>query len=485
MKPVEKAAVIDVGSNSCRMVIYERWGNGLLPYFNEKSMAGLGRGLPETGHLSPEGRIKAIETFHRFSAILKGLGVHNVNAVATSAVREASDGPEFRELAEAALGVELKVLSGVDEGRLSAYGVGLGFSNPDGLVADLGGSSMELYALGELAAKGETYLLGPLARAADTELSPSKRQKIVRKIVKDSALLGQHHSHLYAVGGAWRNVAAVHMMLKNYPLRVVHSYKLDADAIDDVIDAALRAEEDAEMRQKLVSVSKKRFDTLLHSAIVLKGLLVACDAESAIISSYGLRDGVVGEAFQVQSEGGLLDSVPLYLRASEATVAFGREVYDFIAPLKFALSRSDETLRATCLMSDAGARMHPDHRANLVHRQILRVPVPELDHNARLFAAFAAASRYTFKLKAPSEIVALMSEPMISEARILGTAMRLAGVYSGRSAAILKTARLSANDKALTLHVTRKNSDLVSGTVRRRHAQLCGLLNLEPNFELV
>ncbi|MEQ9315278.1 MAG: hypothetical protein RLN72_05455 [Henriciella sp.] len=97
--PPEKSAVVDIGSNSVRLVIYEVTGSAALPYFNEKVLAGLGRGLPETGKLSPEGVSQALAALRRYRAILTGLGVKRVIAVATAAVREAEDGSEFARLA--------------------------------------------------------------------------------------------------------------------------------------------------------------------------------------------------------------------------------------------------------------------------------------------------------------------------------------------------------------------------------------------------
>lgn len=484
MKPIQKVAVIDIGSNSCRMVIYERSGDALMPYFNEKSMAGLGRGLPETGRLSAEGWVNAIETFHRFRSILDGLGIEQVYAAATSAVREARDGAAFTKRAEEALGVKLSVLSGADEGRLSALGVNLGFDQPKGLVADLGGSSMELHAVGRDIGPGESYLLGPLARQKDEGLTVSKRVKIAKSILADSSLVETRSKHLFAVGGAWRNLAAVDMMLKDYPLRVVHAYRLNKQSIEGVIEAAVGAEHHKDIRDKLQNVSKKRFDTLLHSAIVLKVLLELSSANAVTISAFGLRDGVVAENLGFGEKDGLLDSVPLFLRSPQTSIDFGRELLNFGAPIRKFFSPSDNVLAATCLMADAGARMHPDHRANLVHSQILRAPVPTLDHDGRLFAAYAAASRYTYKLRAPDDIIAIMSDDMIMQARAFGTAMRLAGVYSGRSAAILKTAKLVVSGTSLILQVSRAHSDLVSDTVKRRHGQLANLLNMTAEFEL-
>ncbi len=487
MQAPHKAAIIDVGSNSCRMVIYEQAGAALLPYFNEKVMAALGAGLSDTGRLSVDGKAMALDTFQRFRAILAGLEITKVYAVATAAVREASDGVQFRTEAEAALGVPLRVLSGVDEGRLSALGVAAGFGKAKGLVADLGGSSLELQAVGKAAADrpGETYLLGPLARSADQELSTGKRRKIIAKILSKSALLPLKSGRLYAVGGAWRNVAVIHMALTGYPLGVSHAYRLDRAALAIVIDAAEAAGQDSAIKGQLQQIAKRRYGTLLHAALVLDGLLEAVDVNNVHISAYGLREGVLAEAGGAPDGDGLLDTAALYLKLSDASIAFGRQLHQFIGPVLEQAKQRPAVLRATCLMADAGARLHSDHRSELVFEQILRAPLPSLHHPDRLFTAFAVASRYTFKFRAPEEIEKILPAELRAQARLVGTAMRLGGVFSGRSAGILKTAKLNLCAKYLRLQVLSKNQDMISETVRRRHAQLAGLLDVEAVLETV
>lgn len=482
MKPVEKIAVIDIGSNSCRMVIYEQSGAALIPYFNEKTMAGLGRELSQTGRLSPPGQELALKTFHRFRAITASLNIRDIRAVATAAVREADDGPDFKARAEKILGVPIKILSGADEGRMSALGVAAGFVKPDGLIADLGGTSMEIRPVrGDT--KGESFLLGPLAREDDADLSFGKRLKAINKILTRSQFeVAERKGHLFAVGGAWRNVAAVHMMLRNYPLRVAHGYRMTVADVDDVIEAADLAQSDKQTREQLLGVSKRRFDTLPHAALLLKALMAQIESKDVVFSSFGLRDGVAAERMKVNGAHGLLDAVPLFLRSSPQSLAFGRELYSFIHPIADWFEQSETVLRAICMMADAGARMHPDHRAQLVFEQILRAPLPSMSHDERLFAAYAAASRYTFKYNEDPRYARLLSMSTKRRSKILGTAMRLGSVYSGRSGPILATAKMAVRDKTLCLQVDRDYSDLVSETVERRLGQLAGLMKLHPRL---
>lgn len=469
------------------MVIYEKQGAAILPYFNEKTMAGLGRDLPSTGHLSIEGKAKALDTFRRFGAILSTLDIDKVFPVATSAVREASDGQAFADLAARTLDSPLRVLSGADEGRLSAVGVGLGFTKPSGLVVDLGGSSLELQRLSPdgPVGKGETYLLGPLARSEDAELSLSKRRKIIMRMLAQSPLLPKLKGEIYAVGGAWRNVAAVHMELTDYPLRVIHGYRLDRRSLKLVLNAASGKGGDKQQQDQLKRVAKRRYETLAHATLVLDCLLELSGKDDLSISAYGLREGVLAELDAGQETTPILDTANLYLRLTPDSRAFGEQLSLFLKPLFPYLSHRNRVLELACLMADAGARMHPDHRSQLVFQNILRAPLPGLNHQERLFVAMAAASRYTFKFKVPRALMGLCDDNLVEEARILGTAMRLAGVYSGRSAQILRTASLSITSDTLSLRVLSRNSDMISGTVKRRLKQLAGLLERDVEIERV
>lgn len=483
---IRKIAVIDIGSNSCRMVVYETDGAAFLPYFNEKTMAGLGRGLPETGHLCESGKIKALDTFRRFNAILSTLNIDEIYPVATSAVREASDGAAFAAQAEQIIGKPLRILSGADEGRISALGVRAGFSKPMGLIADLGGSSLELQRLdeGRTVGTGETFLLGPLARAADRDLRVNKRRKLVSAILADSGLIPFDKGDLFAVGGAWRNVAAVHMALVDYPLRVVHGYQMNRDAIGRVLNASLGIGREKYKQVDVKRVAKRRFETLSHAALVLDVLLEMSGQEKVCISAYGLREGVMANADGVSTQAPERDTARLYLKLSPDSSAFGAQLQSFVSPLFQLTGQTTRVLSLACLVADAGARMHPDHRSMLVFENILRAPIPGLTHQERLFVATAVASRYTFKFELRPKYKAFADKGLFEDARMIGTAMRLGGVFSGRSAQILETASLNVDNKTLLMRVKSNNKDMVSGTVERRLKQLASLLDRDATVEL-
>ena len=224
-------AVIDIGSNSVRLVIYDVAGRAMLPHFNEKVMARLGAGLAVSGHLSPEGVEVALKTLRRYKTILDGLKVTRVRAVATAAVRLAKDGLEFAARVEQEIGLKVDVIAGEEEARLSALGVSGGMHEVTGLVGDLGGSSLEFARLEDGVVKdGETLMLGPLSMSLNAQ-SGNSLQKTVCKALARSKLLPKHGGRFYMVGGAWRALAKLHMNITNYPLRQLNSYRLDEHAI--------------------------------------------------------------------------------------------------------------------------------------------------------------------------------------------------------------------------------------------------------------
>lgn len=480
-----KKAVIDIGSNSCRLVIYDCAGAAVLPYFNEKTMAGLGRDMPHTGRLNEAGCKLALETLGRFRAIIRAMDVDDVQAVATAAVREAEDGLEFRQAAEAVLGESIRILSGAEEGYLSARGVMLGLPVRSGLVADLGGSSLELCDIkgGASDVTGETFLLGPLARSDDNDFGPNKHRKIMAKILQSSRLLAQNSGPLIAVGGGWRNVALTHFMLTDYPFSISHAAILSRGDLDHIKMAISRSEDDLDLRQRLQKRSKRRFGSLLHATMLLDVLLEHLDLDEVTISAYGLREGVIAGDGDIEANSALFDAIDLYVKPTATEQGFSKALYSFAKPVCGASNIPKRLQKAACMMADIGARMHPDHRPDLVFDQVLRAPLPMISHAQRIFLALALATRYTSGFSLPDSYQKVISGSDQKKASILGRALRLGGVYSGRAGNILEQASLTVKASKLTLKVPEAGKTMVSETVRKRHRQLANALGCEAVLE--
>lgn len=488
-----RAAVIDVGSNSVRLVIYQVWHASALPVFNEKVMAGLGRGLAQTGQLSPEGRQAALKALARYRAILTALDVGNVRAVATAAVRVAEDGRAFAREAATVIGVELRVLSGLDEGRLSAAGVAAGMYAPSGLVGDLGGSSLELHGLGLAGApRGETHMLGPLA-LADLETAPASviRERI-REVLAASHFPAAKPKRLYAVGGAWRGFAKVDMARRTYPLGVLQAYRMTPEDVRATAKQVVAARRDPDTREQLLELTRRRAPTLHLSGLVLDELVRVTGVKEVIISSTGLREGVVQDMTRPAGRDPLLDGAIAFSRLDAHQVAFGEALLEFVRPVIAGrgglFGKGDDDRRviaAACLLADSAGRFHPDHRAEMAYDQALRAPYAGVSHAERAFIAQAVGVRYKRRFLPPAADLRLLTADQLETARTLGLAMRVGAVFSGRSAPLLERIRMELSGATLRLVVSEADRGLVSETVERRFGQLAGQIGAAPAIDFL
>jgi exopolyphosphatase/guanosine-5'-triphosphate,3'-diphosphate pyrophosphatase len=266
-KPVRwrRVGVMDVGSNSVRLVVYDVRGRAMQPRFNEKVLAGLGRGLNATGQLNKDGVEIAIAALSRFASITRAQKVDALFPFATAAVREASDGKEFVERVKKETGVALRVLSGDDEARFAAEGVLAGTPGVDGVAGDLGGSSLELARLVNGRYEGgATYPLGPLALDTGSGFNEDKVNARVKELLSGAAELKKSGDVFFAVGGAWRSIGTMHMELTRAPLHMLQNYEMDAGELVTLLGDMLSTKKHVELLQE---VARKRAATIPYAAV--------------------------------------------------------------------------------------------------------------------------------------------------------------------------------------------------------------------------
>src|SRR3984885_4052384 len=324
-------AIVDIGSNSVRLVIYENQNRNAATWQNEKAICGIGREMVTTGRLHAEGCAAALEALARFRMIADGLKVETREAVATAAARDASNGAEFVARAERAWGSPIRVLAGEDEARIAAEGVVAGMPDADGLVADLGGGSLDMVMV-KAGKTGDAWTLpfGPLRLIDQSKGDADKARDIVDKGLKN--ISGLSSSALYAVGGIWRSFARVDMEEHHYPLHVLQQYTIPRGR-------ALRlckvlAGLSKESVRKIKVVSKRRAESLPYGAVVLERLLLAGDIKDVVISAYGLREGLFYARLSPEERS--RDPLVEFARAANARDArvpvHAQEMLDWTAP---------------------------------------------------------------------------------------------------------------------------------------------------------
>jgi exopolyphosphatase/guanosine-5'-triphosphate,3'-diphosphate pyrophosphatase len=485
-----QVAVIDVGSNSVRLVIYRLEGRAIWTVFNEKSLAGLGRDLPTTGELSGEGVETALTALRRYRSVLDGWDPRDIFTAATAAVREATDGPAFLKRIAEETRLDIRVLSGEEEARYAALGVIAGQPDAAGVVGDLGGSSLELVRLtrGE-PGEGVTLPLGPFALGAPDTLDHGKTRRLVEGRLEPLA----HRfasSDFHAVGGAWRNLALLHMEMSDYPLRIAHQYEMSAADAADVSRFVARQSKGS--LERIQGLSKKRFDTLPYAALVLEALIEQLGVERVIMSAYGLREGLLLEAMDPHERA--LDPLIEGCAALTAVRGLSQEVgvalevwlHPAFSRLPPVFEGRDPTLlAAACRLADLGARLHPDHRADVAFDQVLRAPIAGMTHPERAYLASVAFARHTAAANAPSGVGLgrVLSSERRQRARALGAAIRLGSDLSGRNARLLERSSLSIEGDRLVLRTAEGWADMLLGEqTQRRAATVASALKLKLEF---
>lgn len=474
-----QVAVIDIGSNSVRLVLYRLEGRAVWTVFNEKVLAGLGRGVAETGRLSAEGVPGALTALRRFAAVIEGVRPDLTIVAATAAVREAADGPDFCQRVAAETGLRIRVLSGEEEARYAAMGVLAGDPTADGVTADLGGASMELIRVGDGAVRGGVTLpLGPFSLGDPKGFDPSRLRAVIEKRLKPVADEYQSRT-LFAVGGAWRTLAQVHMAMTDYPLRIVHQYAMSAS--DALSLARLVAIQSRASLERLPGVSKKRAETLPYAALVLEGLIERLGLKRIDFSAWGVREGLLTEGFDPTTAAvdPLLAGCSALGGRQGVDPALPRALSGWLSdissalPLAFGADRDALLTASACRLADLGARLHPDHRVELVFDQVLRSPIPGQSHAERAFLATALNARYGGEARTPEPgtVDLLLSEEARRRARALGLAIRLACDLSGRSPQLLANAKATVEDGRLRLTAAEGYADLLLGEQTRRRAR--------------
>ncbi len=464
-------AVVDIGSNSLRLVIYDGIRRSPVTLFNEKVMCGLGRGLERTGRLDPDGVELARANLQRFVALARSLGAGRLDVLATAAVRDASDGRAFVSEIQRRHRLKVQVLGGPEEGRLSAYGVLAGIPEASGIVGDLGGGSVELVPVaGGQVGAAATLPLGPL-RLADYAEDDRKLRDAIDKQLGLVPWLGSRvdGGAFYAVGGAWRALARIHMEQTHYPLHIIQHYTLPRSEAEDFLDIIAR--QSRKSLEKITTVSRKRLDVVPIAARVLQRLLRRTAPKQLVFSAYGLREGHLfsllrGEA---QREDPLLAACADLALTNRRFGADGDEVFVWTGALFAGESAERRRLRhAAALLGDLAWHEHPDYRADQALHTVLYMPVAGLDHAERAWLAAAIYVRYGGNEFNYEVLQALLDEEALEAARLAGLALRLAFTLSGGVAGLLGRSKLALDGNTLALTLGGDSAKRYGESVQRR-----------------
>ncbi len=486
-RALARVGVVDVGSNSVRMVVFDGAARSPAYFYNEKIMCALGAGLSETGRLNPEGRKRALAAIKRFQILAENMKITPLTAVATAAVREAEDGPEFREEISRETGLRLFVIDGEEEARLSAQGVLLGWPDARGLVCDIGGSSMELAELsGGDVGKRVTSPLGPL-KLRDIKGGRKGLKKHIKSVITDlHEQMPSTDKRLFLVGGSWRAIARLDMERNNYPLTVLHEYRMTPKSLRKTIEWI--ADNDLNELRARTGTSEARMSLVPLASQVLLQLIRTFKPKEIAVSSYGIREGMLYEQMpdRLRRRDPLIESC-YFAEAKDARLpGFGRGLYNFVKPLFKSLNGEDmRIVKAACLLHDVSWRAHPDFRAEVCFDNVTRANLGGLKHRERLVLGLALLHRYKNSRTGTrfEPLFELLTDKEIHMAEVLGKAMRFGSMFTVRSPDTMAEMRLFPKKKILELRLDPKADGLFGEVAQDRFQSLCQSLGTKSVFK--
>ncbi len=493
---MEPIGVIDIGSNSVRLVVYEGAVRAPTPVFNEKVLCGLGRSVATTGSLGTEAVERALTALARFKVIARILSVKNLRVIATAAVRDAQNGREFIERGERTLGVSIEVLSGEKEARLAAQGIMMGFIDADGIAGDLGGGSLELIDLAQdLLKEAATLPLGGLRLIDTTGNKIERAMDVIDGALASLPWLGNGEGRtFYAVGGTWRSLAKMHMDQTHYPLRVMQGYRLSSREALDLCEQFRKVKKPLDL-PGIAGVARARREVLPFGALVLERLLRRMQPRQVVFSVFGIREGLIYSLLppHEQMRDPLISFCEDYAALRSRSVEHAHELCRWTDQL-FADPALEETAderrlrHAACLLSDVGWRAHPDYRGEQSVNTIAHAGLGGVDHQGRIFLALSVFHRHETSEdngeQLSDRLRSLVSKRVQRRARIVGAAIRAAHMLSIGMAGIVDQTPLTYENGKLVLTIPRAYAALDGERLRRRFEALADLIGKKPDIRI-
>ncbi len=487
-RALSRVGVVDVGSNSVRLVVFDGAARSPAYFFNEKILCGLGAGLPESGVLNPEGCRRALAAIRRFCLLAEGMDLPPLTAVATAAVREAADGADFCAEVARETGLRIHVIDGAEEARLSAQGVLLGWPEAEGLVCDIGGSSMELAQVsGRAVGKRVTSPLGPLKLAGVRGGKAGLRRHVAGVVEGLAQQMGTRPGRLFLVGGSWRAIARLDMLRRNYPLPVLHEYRMRPRELA----ATLRwiAGEDLDALRARTGTSAARMALVPVAALVLQALMQRFRPQEVAVSSYGIREGLLYEQMpeELRRRDPLIEACH-FAEAKDARMpGFGKALYKFLQPLYKSARPSEKRLvKAACLLHDVSWRAHPDFRHEVCFEYATRANLGGLTHAERVFLGLTLMYRYKNSRTASGHehLFALLDARDMHRAEVLGKAMRFGAMFAVSHPTDKAELHWRPRKRELRLRVQPAARDLFGEVAQARFTALARALEAEAVVEM-
>lgn len=482
-------AILDIGSNAVRLVIYDGFTRAPVRIHMERRICNLGSDLASTGKLNAEGVAKALDALRRYSGLIEAMKVRHVHAVATAALRDASDGPAFIARVQKEFGLAIRVIDGDAEAHLSALGVlmnGLaaGDGNAPCLIGDYGGGSLELILLEGGQVKDKASLPLGSHRLHAIKGREARLASIDEHLGKVGFIKNLSGVDFYALGGAWRSMAKAHMHMVGHPLKVLDHYAIEGRKALEF--SGLMSRQSMASLERTVGMSKKRLQDMGVAALTMERIFEKISPRQLVFSATGLREGLLYE----QLKGSARKEDPLIASCRKVAAKISRfdDIYHFnvLARWMMPLFADQEKpfirlLEASCLLSDLSWFEHEDYQAQHAFERVLVLPLYGVDHPGRVFLALSQYIRYRGFLPTYDTSVTTLAKQIlppidIEIATVVGLAQRIGYLLTGGALALLKQAEIGVTPETITLTLRGRAKMLDAESIAEAMADLASAM---------
>ena len=473
-------AIVDIGSNSIRLVVFGGAPRAPVVLYNEKLMAGLGRGVVATGRLDAGAVKVALAGLARFAELIGAMDLDTLDVVATAAVREAENGAAFLDRVRA-LGLPARILDGAGEAQAAGYGVIAGLPGADGVVADLGGGSLELVrvANGEVGPSA-SFPLGAMRVASLRAKGPGKLKRAVAQAVRGLSWREEVAGKpLYLVGGSWRTLARIHMHLAQFPLPVIANYSFPPGEVARM-RRSLAATGPVALKA-LPGIKSSRLPQIGDAGALLAELIATLKPSLCVVSAFGLREGLLFGRLDAdeRARDPLIEGARFMAAAQQQVPGYSDALCGWLDQLFDDEPHVLARLRnAVCLLRGMGWSSNPEFRALGGEEMALHGNWTGITAADRATMAMALYVGMGGSGEGPPILARLADPALLGRARAWGLAMRLAQRIAGGAPALLRTTRLTCEDGQLVVTLPPSHAALLDTTVERRAARLAIALGL-------
>ena len=384
----ERIAIIDIGSDTVRFQIFENFKDNQVAIFNKKITCGLGKDLIKNNKLNKDSIKKAMNALYYIKELIDSSKIKNYEIFATEAVRVAKNRDAFIADAENILKKKIHVLTGDEEAKYSAMGCIVGLKKSNGLVADLGGGSLEL------AEVKKKEVMNTLSLPLGVHRAKSKNNKIIDKFkssLQNTEWLNENKfKRVILTGGTWRAIVKLYFDKYNYPLKVIHHFKPDFDNFVLMLEEVSNFKKKDLLQYSLITKDKTPF--IRYAAKLALEIINKVSAKQVVISYTAIREGYISEKIKLNYKNDPLEYQSLKVAAianelnSRAVNFKNIKLFtnNFFKKRSYLNKRIRESAANYITTGDSIAR---DERGLFVFKQIIKSEILKFSHSDRVMLA--------------------------------------------------------------------------------------------------